>query len=223
MRCLLGYIAPLLLIVPAYGQDDALVRSWLEQQEARFAEADSVVVVESYTLRLEGSFGERTRTHDRLKRLWPPPERPGLDRTPPPRRARNGLRDRRLPFNHIDAMLRHQLPRLDLVDAVVEQTQEQQAVRHTLRAAERRSPIQTATLWIDPSTLRLLRSAIDVRLPFQDEPMRVETTYQRTDGIDVPLTRTAEGNMRRKRRGRTFSQYVSFEARYSDVVLLPRP
>jgi len=222
MRYLLGYIVPLFLILPAYGQDDSLVRAWLEQQETRFAEADSVVVVETYTLRMEGSFGERTRSQERVKQLWPPPERPNLERSPPPRRPRNGMRERRLPFNHIDAMLRLQMPRLTLAATAADQVEGEAAIRHTLRTTERRSPIQTATLWIAPGTQRLLRSVVDVRLPFQEEPMRVETTYRRVDGLDVPLIRTAEGHMRRKRRGRTFSQYVSFEARYSDVVLVPR-
>ncbi|GAB5521827.1 MAG: hypothetical protein RhofKO_40780 [Rhodothermales bacterium] len=63
---------------------------------------------------------------------------------------------------------------------------------------------------------------VDLQLPFQDEPMRVETTYQHLDGLDLPATRSAEGHMRRKRRGRTFSHYLSFEARYTDIVLRPR-
>lgn len=222
MRRLPVYIVLLLIVFPTYGQDDSLVRGWLEQQEARFGETDSVVVLEAYTLRMEGSFGERTRSQERVKRLWPPPERPGLERSPAPRRPRSGMREHRLPFNHIDAMLRLQMPRLSLAATAAEQVEGEQAIRHTLQTTERRSPIQTATLWIAPGTQRLLRSVIEVRLPFQEEPMRVVTTYRRVDGLDVPLVRTAEGHMRRKRRGRTFSQYLSFEARYSDVVLVPR-
>jgi len=79
-----------------------------------------------------------------------------------------------------------------------------------------REAVERYTLWFDRANGLLIRSRALVRAPRTDQPLIITTDYMRLEGFDVPRRRFMEGTLRTRRRLRTYTQLVQYEATFSD-------
>ena len=77
------------------------------------------------------------------------------------------------------------------------------------------APEERVSFWFDQDVERLVMSSSKLMFPGR-RMLEIESTYERIDGVDVPVWRTIKGSFPMKRRLRTTTVNLEHETLYSD-------
>ncbi len=199
-------------------------RSWMEEQRQSIERITSFQVNETVLHTMDGGFGKQAlRTQARL--------RGGPDADPPGRTIiRMELNGREVSPEHGERVRRQQrsmfrteigrvfesfrfpvqdFSRMQMTRQMTEDELHGVPVWRVDAAPRTRSnPVERMTAWFDAETFQLLATQTLMHTR-GGQPVRVRSTYQRIDGIDLPLQRVLEGSSAVRRRMRLFT--VLFE------------
>lgn len=76
--------------------------------------------------------------------------------------------------------------------------------------------IERLTVWFDQKERRLHQVRMVINRRSDNQPLVVLTRYARFDGIDLPVVRTTEGTVRRRRRGKLFTYIFKLEMTFDN-------
>lgn len=207
----------------AQNESEAL-RSWMEEQRRAIEQIASFQILETTRHTWDGGFGKQIlRTQARL-RGGPEAEPPGRSnirmvlngKEVSPERGNRIRRQQRSMFRpemgRIIESFRFPVQDLSRLRLNREMTEEVLNGVPVLRVdavpRSRPSPIERMTAWFDAETFQLLATQTLLRA-LAGKTILMHSTYERIDGIDMPVQRVLEGSARVRRRMRLFT--VLFE------------